>query len=238
MKYLIYLLAAAAAIAAAPGAARPVFEDSMAQRTLACTVCHGKEGRAGPDGYYPRIAGKPAGYLYNQLLNFRDGRRRYGLMSRLLDPLSDEYLLEIARHFASLDLPYPAPQPSGLPAALLQRGQQLVQRGDAARNIPACAQCHGAALTGVVPNTPGLLGLSRDYLNSQLGAWRTGQRHAHAPDCMARIARQLAPEDLSAVAGWLAAQPLPAHTAPAASLPREPAIACGSVSLPAGRQQP
>jgi hypothetical protein len=26
------------------------------------------------DGYYPRIAGKPAGYLYNQLLNFRDGR--------------------------------------------------------------------------------------------------------------------------------------------------------------------
>ena len=29
---------------------------------LACTTCHGKEGRAGPDGYYPRIAGKPAGY--------------------------------------------------------------------------------------------------------------------------------------------------------------------------------
>ena len=80
----------------------------MAQRTLACTACHGKEGRAGPDGYYPRIAGKPAGYLYNQLLNFRDGRRHYGLMARLLDPLSDAYLLEIAQHFASLDLPYPA----------------------------------------------------------------------------------------------------------------------------------
>ena len=72
----------------------------MAQRTLACTACHGKEGRAGPDGYYPRIAGKPAGYLYNQLLNFRDGRRHYGLMAGLLDPLSDAYLLEIAQHFA------------------------------------------------------------------------------------------------------------------------------------------
>ena len=78
------------------------FEDSMAQRTLACTACHGAQGRAGPDGYYPRIAGKPAGYLYNQLLNFRDGRRHYAAMTRLLDPLSEPYLLEIAQHFSRL----------------------------------------------------------------------------------------------------------------------------------------
>ena len=39
----------------------------MAQRVLACTGCHGPEGRAAADGYYPRIAGKPAGYLFNQL---------------------------------------------------------------------------------------------------------------------------------------------------------------------------
>lgn len=235
MKYLICLLLALAATSAQT---RPAFEDSMAQRTLACTACHGKEGRAGPDGYYPRIAGKPAGYLYNQLLNFRDGRRHYGLMTRLLDSLSDAYLLEIAQHFASLDLPYPAPRPSGLPAAILRRGEALVRHGDAAKDVPACVQCHGPALTGVAPNTPGLLGLSRDYLNSQLGAWKTGQRHAQAPDCMARIARQLEPEDLIAVASWLAAQPLPAHTGPVASLAHPPAIACGSVSLPAGRQQP
>jgi len=50
-------------------AAAPPFEDTMAQRTQACTACHGKEGRAASDGYYPRIAGKPAGYLYNQLLH-------------------------------------------------------------------------------------------------------------------------------------------------------------------------
>jgi cytochrome c553 len=159
-------------------------------------------------------------------------------MARLLDPLSDAYLLEIAEHFASLDLPYPAPRPTAVPAAVLQRGQTLALEGDAAKKIPSCAQCHGPALTGILPNTPGLLGLSRDYLNSQLGAWRTGQRQAHAPDCMAQIARHLEPEDLTAVASWLAAQPLPAHTRPAASLPRPPAIACGSAAKPAGRQQP
>ena len=89
----------AAEPAAAP-AAPVTFHDSMEQRTLACSACHGREGRAGPDGYYPRIAGKPAGYLYNQLLNFREGRRHYGLMAGLLDTLSDDYLWVIAQHFA------------------------------------------------------------------------------------------------------------------------------------------
>ncbi len=227
-----------AALAAVPAAARQPFEDTMAQRTLACTVCHGKEGRAGPDGYYPRIAGKPAGYLYNQLVSFRDGRRRYGLMARLLDPLTDAYLLEIAQHFASLELPYAPPAAPVLPATVLQRGQVLARQGDAALDIPPCAECHGTALTGVLPNTPGLLGLPRDYLNAQLGAWRSGQRQAHAPDCMAQIARRLTPEDLTAVVGWLTAQPLPATTGPATSLPRAPSIKCGSAALPPAGTKP
>ena len=218
-------------------AATPAFEDTVAQRTLACTGCHGKEGRAGPDGYYPRIAGKPAGYLYNQLLNFRDGRRHYGLMTRLLDPLSDAYLLEIAQHFASLDLSYATPQRAAVPADVLRRGQVLARQGDAARKIPACIQCHGDALTGVQPATPGLLGLSRDYLNSQLGAWRTGQRRAHAPDCMKDIALQLDPADLTAVTAWLSAQPLPSSTHPVTALPRPPGISCGS-AMPPGTKQP
>jgi len=233
-KHLCAALAAAA-IFSAHGAAQ--FHDDMAQRTLACTVCHGKEGRAGPDGYYPRIAGKPAGYLYNQLLNFRDGRRRYGLMARLLDTLSDDYLLEIAQHFASLDLPYAAPPAPQVADTVLQRGQLLAREGDAAANIPACVRCHGVALTGVAPATPGLLGLSRDYLNSQLGAWRTGQRKAHAPDCMAQVARQLTPEDLTAVTAWLAAQPLPMDAHPAQSLPKPPGISCGSTMPQAGAQR-
>jgi len=232
------LLGLGLALAAGMARPAPAFEDTMAQRALACSSCHGKEGRAGPDGYYPRIAGKPVGYLYNQLLNFRDGRRHYGLMTRLLDPLSDAYLLEIARYFSDLDAPYAAPLSATAAPALLQRGKLLAHEGDAARRIPACVQCHGDALTGVRPNTPGLLGLPRDYLNSQLGAWRSGQRRAHAPDCMARIARQLDPEDVTALTSWLAAQPVPGDARAIASLPRPPAISCGSATLPAGRQQP
>ena len=200
----------------------------MAQRLLACTGCHGADGRAAADGYYPRIAGKPAAYLYRQLRAFRDGQRRYALMGQLLAPLSDDYLREIAAHFAALELPYAA---RGAPRAddhTLRRGQALAQQGDAARELPACQACHGTALTGVGADVPGLLGLSVDYLNAQLGAWRTGARRAEAPDCMAQIAQRLSPQDVNALAHWLAAQPVPA--AAAAQAPPGPVpMRCGSM---------
>ncbi|MDI1238937.1 MAG: c-type cytochrome [Polaromonas sp.] len=218
------VLALAPALAAAP------FEDTIAQRTMACTACHGAQGRAGPDGYYPRLAGKPAGYLYNQLLNFRDGRRHYALMTQLVDPLSDDYLMEIARYFSALELPYPPPAAPAAAPGVLQRGQALVLQGDPGQRLPACVSCHGQAMTGVTPHVPGLLGLPRDYLNAQLGAWRTGQRRAHAPDCMANIVRQMSDADIHAATSWLAAQPLPASSKPAAAAPP---VAPGSLVVPA-----
>ena len=208
----------------------------MAQRTLACTGCHGAQGRAAPDGYYPRLAGKPAGYLYNQLLNFREGRRHYGLMTQLIAPLSNAYLMEIAQYFSNLDVPYPAPMPAKQDSALQARGKQLVLTGDAARGVPACVQCHGTAMTGVAPNVPGLLGLPRDYLNAQLGAWKAGKRRAHAPDCMQAVVARLSDEDIKAVSNYLAAQALPANTKPASNAPPlaagQAAVNCGNAAKP------
>ena len=214
------------------------FRDDMAQRTQACTACHGEQGRAGPDGYYPRLAGKPAGYLYHQLLHFRDGRRHYGLMTRMVDVLSDAYLMDIARHFAALQVPYPPPAPpaSPPPPAVLERGRALALQGDAAQGVPACVQCHGRTLTGALPDVPGLLGLPADYLSAQLGGWRTGQRRAHAPDCMASIVQRLSDRDAYAVVSWLASQPVPADARPAAArgaLPGDAAdLKCGTAPAP------
>ena len=207
--------------------AAPKVEDTIAQRVQACTGCHGPQGRAASDGYYPRIAGKPAGYLYNQLLGFRDGRRSYGLMNQLLAPLTDDYLREIAAHFASLDVAYPAPQVATGSVDDLSRGQTLVLHGDAALHVPACVQCHGAALMGVAPAIPALIGMPRDYLNAQLGAWRAGNRHAIEPDCMAQVAKALAPQDIGALSQWLAAQPVPAGAKPAQALPAPLPMRCG-----------
>ena len=209
--------------------AAPPVEDTMAQRMQACTGCHGAQGRAASDGYYPRIAGKPAGYLFNQLQSFRDGRRQYALMTNLLAPLTDDYLREIAAHFAQLELPYPPPQSATASVDLLTRGETLVMQGDAALRIPACIQCHGAALMGVAPNLPALIGMPRDYLNAQLGAWRTGSRHAAEPDCMAHVAKRLAPDDISALSQWLAAQTVRTGAKPAAALPAPLPLPCAGL---------
>lgn len=233
-------LAVLASPAVLPVEAAPVFRDDMAQRVQACTACHGSQDRVTAEGYYPRIAGKPSGYLYNQLLNFRDGRRSYRLMAQLLDPLSDAYLREMADHFAALDGPDTAAAPVAVSAQELRRGAQLALQGDASRQVPACVQCHGQALTGVQPAIPGLMGLPRDYLNAQLGAWRTGLRRASAPDCMATIARRLSPEDVAAVSGWLVSQPRPADARPAKALPAPLPMRCGRVSAgqPASEGRP
>jgi cytochrome c553 len=200
--------------------------DTIAQRMQACTACHGKEGRAAPDGFYPRIAGKPSAYLYQQLKNFQTRKRVYEPMTHLVKNLSDDYLREIADYFSALDLPYAAPLAAAATNDELRRGEQLVKKGDTDLKIPACNQCHGAQMTGMLPATPGLLGLPRDYINSQIGSWKEGSRKGLAPDCMQKVAKQLTPNDLSAVAGWLAAQPVPANGKPAAEQVVPIAIKC------------
>ncbi|MFO1302231.1 MAG: c-type cytochrome [Burkholderiales bacterium] len=140
--------------------------------------------------------------------------------------LSDAYLREIADHYARLEPAYPPPA-SGVDRAVLARGEALVREGDRAKDIPACAACHGKSLTGMLPATPGLVGLVPDYVNGQLGAWRSGLRRADAPDCMARIAQRLSAADGAAVAAYLASLP-GSHAAPEAAtrLPME----CGTAT--------
>lgn len=227
-------LACAAESAARPGPGAGRVEDSLGQRLKACTVCHGATDRVTADAYFPRIAGKPAGYLYQQLLNFREGRRQYGPMRGLLAGLSDEYLHEIAGYFAALELPHAAPAPVTAQAAEMARGEALVRQGVADRDVPACVACHGETLTGLAPSVPGLVGLPKNYLVAQFGAWRSAQRQARAPDCMAQIVRRLQPDELNAIAQWLAGQPLPADSRPVTQAPAAWPMDCGGLQGTAG----
>lgn len=226
------LLAAGAAFA--QDAALPAFKtlDSMEARVQGCVTCHGQAGQGTQDGYFPRIAGKPAGYLYNQLVAFRDGRRRYPPMNHLVAYLPDAYLREMAEHFAQLRPPYAPMERGSADAAALARGQALVTRGDAAKGVPPCAACHGAGLTGMNPGIPGLVGLRPAYITAQLTRWRLGDRHAAEPDCMKRIAARLADADIQAVSAWLSRQAPPGDPSPESSnLVRMP-FACGSQREP------
>jgi cytochrome c553 len=227
------VVALAAAAAAVPTAmAQNKVPDTIEQRLKACNACHGEkgEGLQSKNEYFPRLAGKPAGYLYNQLQNFRDKRREYAIMNYMVAFLSDSYLSEIAGHYAALQPPYPAPS-TRASADELAFGGKLVREGDPARDLPSCVSCHGQSLTGIEPAIPGLVGLYPPYVTAQLGAWKDNKRHAMKPDCMHEMASKLTPKDISAVTAWLVAQPVPAdpRPAPAASLPKLP-LECGGLS--------
>ncbi len=208
----------------------PAFKqvDSIEARVQGCVTCHGQSGQGTHNGVYPRIAGKPAGYLYNQLAAFRDGTRRYAPMNYLVAYLPDDYLREIAEHFAKQRPAFAAGEASNVDDKTLARGQALVTMGDPDKVIPACIACHGKSLAGMEPGIPGLTGLRPSYIVAQLTRWRIGERHALEPDCMKRIASRLSESDMIAAAAWLAQQEASKDASPeSANLVRMP-FACGS----------
>jgi cytochrome c553 len=128
--------------------------------------------------------------------------------------MSDKYMLEIARYFASLQYVYSQPEPHSLPSDEIQIARKLINTGDSARDLPACSACHGEALMGVEPFIPGLLGLPHAYLAAQFGGWRNGGvMRGQTPDCMSEIAKKLTQEEVYALAAWLPAQPVTGETA-------------------------
>ncbi len=227
----------AASVFGTPGlaAGAPHIPDTLQQRIAACTTCHGVdgEGRAA-SGYFPRLAGKPAAYLARQMQNFKDGLRKYAPMEYTVRHLSPAYMREIADYFAAKQVLYARSPVPLVAAATLQRGDQLLAKGDPSRRIPACSSCHGSQLTGVEPSTPGLVGLPYDYISAQLGSWRTHTRAMVAPDCMAEVASRLRESDITAVAAALASRALPADTRAQAAGSVTPPLRCGVLRATGG----
>ena len=224
------MLAIFPALGGAEGDAVPSFKtlDSIEARVQGCVTCHGQSGQGTSNGYFPRIAVKPAGYLFNQLIAFRDGTREYPPMNYLVAYLPDAYLLEMAEHYAKQRPPFEAKDAAPADAAMLNRGRAIATAGDTRQGIPPCVACHGARLTGMQPGIPGLVGLRAAYITAQLTRWRVGSRQAAEPDCMKRIVSLLSEIDFSAVSAWVARQDAPADLSPETSnLVRMP-LACGS----------
>lgn len=228
-----FLAAAMTSVVFGQGTAAPPVPDTLQQRIAACTTCHGVHGEGTPGSkYFPRLAGKPAGYLARQIQNFQDGLRKYPPMEYTVRNLSPAYMQEIADYFSIQQVPYARSPVPPVTTAILQRGEQLARDGDPQRKVPACASCHGVELTGVEPAIPGLVGLPYDYISSQLGAWRTHTRAMRKPDCMAVIAGRLQESDITAVAAWLASRALPAHVRPQPAGSVKPPLPCGVLEAP------
>lgn len=170
----VLLAGAAAAQDLPPG-------DPEAGRRIAgqCRTCHGIDGYA-QIPIAPHIGGEPAGYLADQLLAFREGRREHEMMSVVAANLSDQQIADVAAWYAAHEAvatlaadPADAPQP--------------------------CVACHRADGIGVTEDVPNLAAESNIYIETQLKAFRSGKR---VHEVMSPIAADLSDAEIREFADW------------------------------------
>lgn len=82
-----------------PHSVRAADNFEVAVRAAACNACHGPNGHS--EAGIPPLAGRPAQYLYETLLEFKNGKRSAFVMHQHTRGYSDQELKDIAAYFES-----------------------------------------------------------------------------------------------------------------------------------------
>lgn len=97
------LLAALLMAAALPALAEGDI-NAGAQKSAACTACHGAEGRSAVP-LYPSLAGQNSAYLNHALQAYKKGERSGGqaeVMKAFVAGLSDDDMADLSAYYGSL----------------------------------------------------------------------------------------------------------------------------------------
>lgn len=168
-------------------------------KAQACVACHGADGNSANSGF-PSLAGQVPGYIAGQLAAFKSGKRANVIMMGLAQPLSAEDMADLDAWYASQSI---APRSiSEEQLALASEGESLYRGGSAELAIPACMACHGPAGRGMPSNYPRVAGQWPEYLESQLLAFKSGER---AGKIMGPIAHRLSAQQIHALSVYMSA---------------------------------
>ena len=137
-----------------------------------CAACHGVNG-VSPIPAQPNLGGQNVKYLYKQLVEFKSGYRKNGIMQSQVANLSQQDLANVAGYYASQA---PWGVAFGNPATT-QEATKLFLGGDKSRGVIGCAGCHGPDAAGNVwAAFPRLGGQHAEYIATQLKLFRAAGR--------------------------------------------------------------
>jgi cytochrome c553 len=203
MKFIASLLLtaffSATSFAADPKPAAPKVDLAAGAKKYeaVCASCHGADGNsAAPEN--PKLAGQHPEYLYKQLMEFKNGKRKNAIMQGFAATLSDEDMRNIAAWAASQK----AKPGFAKDKALVAAGERIYKGGIQDRQIAACAGCHSPSGAGLPSQYPRLAGQHADYIASSLKAYRDGSRTNNA--IMTGVAAKMNDREIKAVADYLA----------------------------------
>ncbi|HWQ40101.1 MAG TPA: c-type cytochrome [Burkholderiales bacterium] len=168
-------------------------QDAVAgqQKAQVCAACHGADGNSTiPQN--PILAGQTARYLYLQIRDFKEGRRKDPAMSAVVANLSREDMLDIAAYYAAQK---PNGQNSKGPQALAAKGKQVA---DAA----LCTMCHLGGFSGQ-NEVPRAAGQHYEYIRKQLLDFKNRNRTNDAGN-MTAVMRTISDEEIDALAAYIA----------------------------------
>ncbi len=179
-----------------------------------CNSCHGAEGNTarsdvvprlagchGYDGnslnpYMPNLAGQSMEYLIKATKDYRDGRRKDGLMQEPVSHLNDKTIANIAAYYAHQRPETPlseGPADSGIFDPL----------ADGAKIAASCEHCHGERGFSTHPGNPRLAGQSEAYLVVAMQEYQDGTRTSQTMHAIADVSSLL---EIKAVAAYYARQ--------------------------------
>lgn len=143
-------------------------------KAAVCAACHGAKGISSIP-INPNIAGQVPGYIATQLNAFKSGERVNPIMAGQAAGLSDDDMANLDAYYASLPAKANAIM-TDKDVALAEAGRAIYRGGFAERGISACMSCHGPSGHGIPKNYPRVSAQHKEYLESQLLAYKTGAR--------------------------------------------------------------
>ncbi|MCH9756139.1 MAG: c-type cytochrome [Gammaproteobacteria bacterium] len=170
-----------------------------------CAACHGQNGQS-LNPAWPHLAGQQTDYLKKQLMDLKAGKTRHAdaAMLPFILHLTNEDITNLAHFYAN----QPRPAGSHHLRRKNQQGEALYRFGNPHKNILACIACHGEDAKGNgLPGFPALRGQQIDYVTHQLEAFKTGERDNDPSHTMQRITENMSPDDIHALAHYLASLP-------------------------------
>jgi cytochrome c553 len=156
-----------------------------------CVACHGPMGNS-TDPQYPVLAGQTTRYMYLQLKDFKEGRRKDPRMSPTAANLSKGDMQDLADYFAAQK---PAPTDFKADSVAVEAGRRKSQ-------AELCTTCHLGNFSGQ-NEIPRVAGQRYEYIVKQLQDFRSRTRTNDAGN-MGSVARNLTDDDIRNLASYVA----------------------------------
>ena len=163
---------------------------AFAAKSDSCAHCHGVDGNSTASAY-PTLAGQTKEYLYRQIKDFKEGRRKNAMMSPTVGILSDQDMLDLAEYYAGQAATRGSSKPE---PAIVAEGKKIAEEAQ-------CVSCHQPGYKGM-NEFPRLARQKYPYLVKQLKDFRDGSR-TNDNGVMGPTAKTLTDEQIQAIAQYL-----------------------------------